>query len=595
MATAWEYPLDHQTILRRYATRIRDLRQASQAVRTVRIALLGGSTTAQVADLTTAFLLARGMDAQWFESEYNQYYQLALCDSPALTAFDPELIYLHVNSRNLQHCPNLTDDDGEVANKVAEEIQRWQTVWQGLQARYPRAIVIQNTFEPPLIRLLGNLDGLDQRGGVSYCRRINRALLEAAAADRRLVLHDLEYLASRFGLERWYDNHLWYAYKYAVSQEALVEISHSLSGLIAAAFGGMRKAVVTDLDNTLWGGVIGDDGLEHIRLGPETAEGEAHAALQRYLSGLRARGILLAVASKNEDSVAKSGLAHPDSILTVEDFAAFYANWQAKTENIRQIASKLNIGLDSLVFLDDNPVEREQVTHALPMVATPDVGLDVVDYVHHLERNGWFESLTLSQDDLARSRYYADNVARQELLQSAGSYQEYLLSLRMQAELAPFTPLYLDRIAQLINKTNQFNLTTWRLTPAEVETIGQSEQWLTMVARLSDKFGDNGLVAVLAGELQADVLEIKLWLMSCRVLQRDLELAMLDELVRLCKLRGVTTLYASYLPSAKNSMVADLYAELGFTCVDRATDGATAWQLQLVDYVARNRVIEVKR
>ena len=595
MANAWGYPLDHQTILRRYKSRIRELRQTRQGGQSLRIALLGGSTTAQIADLTTAFLLGRGWDAQWFESEYNQYYQLSLCESSALAAFDPDLIYLHVNCRNLQQRPALSDDEAAAGAKVAAECQHWQTVWQGLHSRYPRAVVVQNLFEPPLVRLLGNLDGLDPRGGVSYCRRINRELIVAAAADSRLVLHDLEYLAARLGLDRWYDEHLWFAYKYAVSQEALVELAHSLSGLIAAAFGGMRKAIVTDLDNTLWGGVIGDDGLEHIRLGPETGEGEAHATLQRYLAGLRERGVLLAVASKNEENLAQSGFSHPNSVLRVSDFAAFSANWRPKTENIRQIASQLNIALDSLVFLDDNPMEREQVSTMLPMVATPDVGADVAMYVQHLERNGWFETLALSQDDLSRSRYYADNADRQQLAQSAGSYREYLVSLNMQADLVSFSPPYLDRITQLINKTNQFNLTTWRLSSAEVETLAKSSEWLTLTARLADKFGDNGLVSVLAAKQQAELADIRLWLMSCRVLHRDLELAMLDELVRLCLLRGVKTLHGRYLPSGRNSLVACLYADLGFDCIEKAADGSTLWQLQLANYADKNDVIEVKR
>ena len=595
MSSPWEYPLDLQYILRNYRKRIRELRQCQTPAKMLRIAVLGGSTTAQLADLVTAFLLERGLDAKWFESDYNQYNQVALLGNEALAAFDPELIYLHVNYRNLENWPRIEDDGKVSGQKTTTELTRWNNVWQGLHRQYPRATVIQNTFELPRVRLLGNMDGLDPRGGVAFVRSVNQSLAAAAADNPWLILHDLEYVAARFGLDRWCDDHLWYAYKMAVSPDGLVELAHSLAILVGSLYGTTRKAVVTDLDNTLWAGVIGDDGLAGIRLGAETPEGEAHAALQQYLAGLKARGILLAVASKNENAAARSGFSHPDSVLQTDDFAAFWANWRSKPENIRDIAAQLNIGLDSLVFLDDNPAERDIVAAELPMIATPDVGPDVVEYVRHLERNGWFDPVTVSTDDLTRSRFYATNAARASLAHSAASYHDYLLSLDMRAEIAPFTQFYLERITQLVNKTNQFNLTTLRLTQAEVADMIDSPDWLALYARLADKFGDNGLVSVVAGRCRKTTLEIELWLMSCRVLKRELEKAMLDELTHHCRLRGITSIMGWYRPTAKNALVADLYAELGFCPAGEDTDGSTRWRLEVAGYTKQNRVIEVKQ
>ena len=595
MPSPWEYPLDIPHILRHYRRRLQTLRTEAAAGRSLRIAVLGGSTTAQLPELLAVFLLERGLDARFYEGGYDQYRSAALAGDADLAEFDPDVIYLHTTCRNIDAWPCLADDAEQTKRRVEEEIGRWEIVWQGLHQKNTRALIIQNLFEYPQIRKLGNQDGLDFHGETAFVRRLNREITAAAQDKPWLCLHDLEYLSARLGLDRWYDDSLWHAYKYAVSMDALVEIAHSLASVIAAQMGCGRKAIVTDLDNTLWGGVIGEDGPERIKIGRETPEGAVYSDLQRYLAALASRGILLAVASKNDEAIAESGLNHPDSVLKKTDFAVFCANWRPKSDNIRDIARQLNIGLDSLVFLDDNPVERAQVALELPMVAIPDIGEDCTGYVRHLERNGWFDPATVSIDDLARSSYYAGNAAREELAAAADSYGEFLLSLAMQAEIAPFNPLYLERLTQLINKTNQFNLTTLRLTQTEVSARIDSPQWLTLYARLADRFGDNGLVAALSGIIQKDCLEIDLWLMSCRVLKRELEKAMLDELVRHCRQRGIANIIGRYRPSGKNAMVSQLYAELGFATTGEEANGDTFWQMAVSGYSNQNKVIEVNR
>lgn len=278
--------------------------------------------------------------------------------------------------------------------------------------------------------------------------------------------------------------------------------------------------------------MIGDDGLNGIVLGEGNARGEAHRALQRYAVELKDRGIILAVCSKNEEATAREGFTHPDMILRLEDISSFVANWEPKHINLQRIAAELNIGIDSLVFVDDNPAERELVRAQLPMVAVPEVGDNIEDYVRVLDAGCYFETTSLSQEDFKRARLYADNAKRKSAESSFASYDDFLKSLAMRAEVAEFTGEYLNRITQLIGKTNQFNPTTRRFTLAEVEEYQRDPNRIGLYGRLEDKFGDNGLITLVTAEISDDTAEITNWMMSCRVLKRGMENLMLDELVR---------------------------------------------------------------
>jgi FkbH-like protein len=288
--------------------------------------------------------------------------------------------------------------------------------------------------------------------------------------------------------------------------------------------------------------------------------------------------VILTVCSKNDAENAKEGFSHPDSVLKFEDFSAFKANWDPKPESIRKIADELNIGLDSLVFVDDNPAERAIVSEQLPEVAVPEMGSDVSCFAEILERERYFEMNKLVKDDLNRSAYYASNAQRGACETSFANYGDFLASLEMVAEIGPFVPVYLERITQLINKTNQFNLTTRRYTNSEVEAISCDRGFITLYGRLADKFGDNGLVSVLIGRVSNDAVEIDTWLMSCRVLKRDMELAMFDALVEECHARGIRTIIGVYIPSKKNSMVAGHYSELGFRHLEQTFENRQLWE-----------------
>ena len=354
--------------------------------------------------------------------------------------------------------------------------------------------------------------------------------------------------------------------------------THGAAKIVRAAFGKSRKCLVLDLDDTLWGGLIGEEGVSALRLGHDTPEGEAFVAFQQYCLALKERGVLLAVCSKNDPAIARTGFTHPDSVLSLDDFSAFVASWEPKSDNLRAIAETLGIGLDALVFVDDNPAEQEIVRREAPEVAVPRA-THVTAFAEALDREGYFEPFTLTADDLQRAAYARQNVARTAAL-GRTDYGAYLDSLEMQAEIRPFADAYLERITQLVNKTNQFNLTNRRYTQAQIEGLARSPEYLTMYGKLSDRFGDNGLVSVVIGQQRSNELHVETWLMSCRVLKRSLELAMFDELVATCRARGICALFGYYVATPRNAMVAGHYEALGFERADDAT-GTAIWRLDL--------------
>ena len=402
-------------------------------------------------------------------------------------------------------------------------------------------------------------------------------------------------LASRIGLLQWFDWDRWYNYKILTSLEGSYEIAKSLAALIGAMLGKVKKCLILDLDNTLWGGVIGDDGLDRIQIGKETALAEAYTAFQQYCLALRNRGILLAVCSKNDEVIARLGFTHPDSVLKIEHFSVFKANWEPKPDNIRQIATDLNLGIESFVFIDDNPAERSIVSAQLPSVAVPDVGSDVCQFATVIQAGHFFEMVSLSPEDLVRADTYSANMARVATQSKFKDYGEYLDSLEMTAEIDVFKPVYLDRITQLINKTNQFNLTTRRYTFAEIENIAENSGHVALYGKLTDVFGDNGLVSVVIGRVEASTIYLDLWIMSCRVLKRDMELAMLDTLVDKALAIDAKNITGHYLQSDKNGMVANHYRGLGFVLIPSdESENDTIWTLDLSIYNRRNTHIRVK-
>ena len=584
--TSW--PVDAAYLARNARKLIRQLR-GQPLERKIRIAILGGSTSQELALFLEVLLLARGFDPQFWHSEYGRYWEDAALGNDELNAFAPELIYVHTGSQNIRNWPeiNVSEDEAEAAAR--SEIARFIQIWDGLQSR-SQAVILQNNFELPDIRILGNYDAVYPAGRVRFTERLNALIADEVRQRPYLVLNDVCYLSARIGLDNWYDPARWFSYKLATTPQASAELAFNLTALICARYGLSKKVLVLDLDNTVWGGVIGDDGADAIVIGRETPRAEAYTHFQEYVRRLRQRGIVLAVASKNEDATAREGFSHPDSVLKIGDFSSFKANWEPKHENIQNIAHELSLGLDSFVFADDNPAERSLVASQLPSIAVPEISEDAAASLRILDRNQYFETLSLSEEDLARSSQYAGNAKRNELQAKFANYGEFLASLEMSSEAGPFAPPYLERIAQLTGKTNQFNLTTRRYSLAEIESIARDPAFITRYLRLADRFGDNGLISVVVGRLDATTLHIDLWLMSCRVLKRDVELLMLDELATAARQAGARTLRGYYVRTPKNNMVGRHYESLGFTLV-AGTDDASEWTLALDDYQAKNKHI----
>lgn len=590
------YPFDVAMLRKKQKAIRRELLEQDVVLLEKRIAILGGSTTNMFRDFLELFLLDAGVKPIFYESEYAQYYEEAVFQNDALSEFAPDIIFVFTTSVNLKEQPNAFETKEEAEARIDREYTRYQSIWDGLAARY-HAVIIQNNFEMPAYLLLGSLDAVLWGGWRNTIESLNARIAEYAMAHAGMYVHDVHYLASLLGTEQWFDLSQYSAYKLAIRYESMPFVAMHAANVVKAILGRTKKCLVLDLDNTLWGGIIGDDGMEGIQIGKETPEAEAYTAFQRYLLALKDRGALLAVCSKNEEAVAKSGFSHPDTVLQLDDFVAFQANWEPKDQNVRRIANMLNIGLDSLVFLDDNPMERAIVREHVPEVAVPEViGGDVASYIRAIERNGYFETVSISEDDRKRSEAYRANQQRVEMEAVASSYEDFLLSLDMRAEIAPFRRIYYDRIAQLTNKSNQFNLTTRRFTRADIERIAEDSRYITLYGRLQDRFGDNGLVSVVIAEKEGKDVHIRLWLMSCRVLKRGVEEAMMEELAKKVRLAGGEKLIGYYYPTAKNGMVRDFYRAHSFSLVDDA-DGNTVWEHRLeVDAppIAKKHFIQVE-
>jgi len=563
------------------------------ALRPLRVAVLGGTTTNELADLLELLLLADGFRPEFRQSDYNRFYEDATVDVGTLVDFKPDLVYLHTHFLNVSRYPSPGFTEDDLQARVSDELQRFKGMWESIQQNL-HCPVIQNNFEHPPFPAMGNLDSTASGGHTRFVQELNLAFAKCAAADRRLLVHDVNSLSARMGHARWFDWERWYAYKILTTPEASFELASSLASLIGATLGRAKKCLILDLDNTLWGGVIGDDGVGKLQIGKETPLGEAYTAFQRYCLSLRERGVLLAVCSKNDPEIARSGFDHPDSILKLSHFSSFQASWDPKPEGIAKIASELNLGMDSFVFVDDNPAERAIVRGQLPMVSVPEVGSEVAAFPGLIQAGRYFEMVALSQEDLARAEAYTANSARTALQSKFKDYGEYLDSLQMVAEVAPFKPVYLERITQLINKSNQFNLTTRRYTLAEIEEIANDHRFVPIYGRLSDVFGDNGLVSVIIGRLEEAALQLDLWVMSCRVLKRQMEFAMLDMLVVAAKAAGASKITGRYSRTPKNGMVADHYRSMGFQLVSAPDDlDHSTWELDLSTYSPKTAHIRI--
>ena len=573
------------------------------------IAVLAGSTVDHVIAMLELFLLDNGIEPTFYHSEYGKYYEDAIFGNEELDAFHPDMIYIHTSFRNIRDAlpsaawnglPTMRNTPQEVEAMQEAVFSRFCNIWETLTKKFACPI-IQNNFELPPYRLLGNRDAYDIHGGNYFVTSLNMRFYEYARTHESFYINDIHFLSASYGLEQWSDPKYWYMYKYALCVPAIPELAFNIANIIKSVYGKNKKAFALDLDNTLWGGVVGDDGVNGIEIGHETADAEAFHAFQSYIKAHTDLGIVLTVNSKNDYENAIAGLNHPEGVLKPDDFTIIKANWEAKSDNIKKIAAELNILPDSIVFVDDNPAERAIVSEYGGGVLVPDPGMPD-EYIRRLDRGGYFEVTAFSADDLSRGEMYKANLQRAQAIEAFTDYRDYLLSLDMNAEIKAFEDVYLARITQLTNKSNQFNVTTRRYTESEIAAIAKDPSYITLYGKLTDKFGDNGVVSVVIGKIKENgaagekELHIDLWLMSCRVLKRDMELAMLDTLVKKAAARGITKIYGYYYPTAKNNMVKDLFARFGFGKISNGAEESegTVWLLETDGYKDQNSVIRVE-
>lgn len=586
-----EYPFDSKLILRKKVSIKKKLIESRDIWTQKKIAVLGGSTTSEIIDILELFLLNSGIKPEFYESDYGQFWYDAVYQNEKLIHFHPDIVYIHTSNRNIKKYPSITDNKEDIEQAIEAEYQFYKNIWDTLYSKIG-CIIIQNNFEMPFYRCLGNSEACDMHGKINFLNKINEKFYEYYNQNTYFYINDINYLSATYGLEKWSKPLDWYLYKYSLDASAIPTLAHNIANIIKSIYGKNKKSLIVDLDNTLWGGVVGDDGINHIQIGQETPMGQAYFEFQSYLKELKNLGVILNINSKNDFDVASSGLNESDSILKMSDFVSTQINWDSKDNNTRKIIDELNISEDSFVFIDDNPAERELVKRSFPNIAVP-VMDSVEKYINIIDKSGYFEFRSVVQDDIERTEMYKSNLQRQKMKEKYLNYDEYLESLEMEAEIGKFSDKYLSRITQLINKTNQFNLTTMRLTESEVRKVACSEKAICIYGKLKDKYGDNGLISAVIGEICEDSLDITLWIMSCRVFNRRMEYLMMDTIVNMAKEYKLSYIIGRYRKTDRNCIVKDFYGNCGYKKMEEDADGNIVWRLSIESYKVQNKCIRM--
>ena len=570
-------------------------RESGSGFAIVRLAVLASSTVNHLLPAIRVAGLRRRLMIEIYTGAYGQYRQDLLDPNSSLHNFAPHFVLFSISARDVIAGVPLMATSAAVNETIARSMDELRLLWRKARETFA-ATIIQQTFLDTSEPVFGSYDRLVPGAPTQVVKQLNDELSKAAVEDSALLL-DVARAGERDGIDAWFDTGNWLHGKLEIAPAAAVPFGEMVARIVAAQRGLSKKCLVFDLDNTLWGGVIGDDGLEGLVLGEGSAVGEAHLALQRYAKRLKERGVILAVCSKNDPAIAESAFRdHPEMLLRRPDISAFLANWDDKAENLKAIATQLNIGLDSLVFVDDNPVERARIRQGLPMVAVPELPKDIANYVRCLADAGYFETVAFTSEDRQRTEQYAANAEREAYRKVSGSMDDFLRGLQMSVVFGQFRTADLVRVTQLFNKTNQFNTTTRRYTSEEVANFAAGNETMTLQFRLLDKYGDNGLVSAMILQPNPnlpEVFEIDNWVMSCRVFGRQLEFEALNIAVEQARRRGIKAFHAAYIPTSKNGVISELYPSLGFSPVSDETprNGATYWFLDLAEYVTRSTQI----
>ncbi len=550
----------------------------------IRVAFLANSTLEHWVECLRFWLLLEGFRLETYIAPFGSWRQEVFNSASGLYAFSPDFTWFFLTARDvpLEGTPNFENHTAIVEQAAADVADAVSYLMGQMQSQ-----AIVNNAEARSVRILGNYESQVSWSDAAIFRQYNLVLPQKLPPGT--VIFDLDYQAARYGLDRWEDSRLWYHSKHPFALDATGPVAFAAARLLSAARGKAKKCIVLDLDNTLWGGVIGDDGINGIRLGPSGgAVGEAYVAFQTFLKKMSARGVALAVCSKNDDRNAREVFQkRSEMVLSLDDFAAFYANWNNKADNIRSLAAELNLGLDSLIFIDDNPAERALIRAELPDIAVPELPLDPSEYINTLANGLWFEIVSLSNEDINRTQAYRANTARRQELANSTKLDDYLSSLEMKATWGKADATRLPRLAQLVNKTNQFHLTTTRYTEAELAALAERDDVWVGWFSLKDRFGDNGVISIVILKFIGDTAYIDTWAMSCRVFSRTMENFIFSIVYRMAQEYQAVRLVGHFIPTPKNSVVKDLYRQLGGSLAT-ASEYKEEWVFDLMDITPSN-------
>ncbi len=540
------------------------------ALQPLRMALVGGGTPDFVADPLRAACVGCGILPELYVGGYGEFPREFLDPDSPLARFEPRIVIVLNTAHELLGKLVLGMDLAAIEALVERECHAMLSAATAFNERTGAEVVL-HTLPTPNESELGTLAWKLPSTADNFLTRFNLKLGELAPPWLHLV--DAAGMAARMGTRQWFDPRFWFHAKQPMGFAAVPEWTGAVTALSLAILGRSRKVLVLDLDNTLWGGVVGDDGVEGLKLGEGTGDGEAFKAFQLHVQSLQQLGVLLTICSKNEESIALDAIdRHPEMVLRRDDFVAIRANWNPKSDNIREIARQLDLGLDSFVFVDDNPAEREQVRRELPEVAVPEMGDEPAYYATILSRGRWFEKVGITEEDGRRTEAYRVRARAAESLEVSTDLTSYLRSLKMTAAVRPFEAISMERITQLTNKTNQFNLTTRRVVQSEMEEFASDDNWITLSVRLQDCFGDHGLISVFFAQIKGAQLVVEGWLMSCRVLKRGVEQALFEVVLAEARERGIAEIIGIYRPTDRNALVQDMYGALGFEKVEESSE-----------------------
>lgn len=557
----------------------KNLKKDFSGLKEIKVAIVGDSATQFLTQSLKAYGYEAAVHFNIFEADYNQVDRQILDSSSQLYEFSPEFVIIAQGVKKLgnKFYKSPKENKRTFADYIISENENYyNTITSRLKAK-----VIFFNFAEVNDTIFGNFSNKTELSFIYQLRKLNYELMNLSMRCKNAFIMDYSSLHSHFGHGYSFDPKIYYNTDMTMSLDILPFVAKNITDIILSISGKFKKCLVLDLDNTTWGGIIGDDGIENIQVG-DLGIGKAFTELQLWAKQLKERGIILAVCSKNTESTAKEPFEkHPDMVLRMDDIAVFVANWDNKADNIRYIQSVLNIGFDSMVFLDDNPFERNIVRENIPDILVPELPEDPAQYLNYLLKLNLFETASFSEEDENRTKQYQEEAGRVVAQKSFTNEDDFLKSLDMTSEVKPFDTFNVPRVSQLSQRSNQFNLRTVRYTEAEIEAISKSDKYISLTFGLKDKFGDNGLICVILLEKQDKNLFIDTWFMSCRVLKRGMENFTLNTIVKKAKEQGFDKIIGEYIPTSKNGMVKDHYEKLGFT------EYNGRWELDVKSYADR--------